>query len=369
MATLLQAADIIEAMRSETAQLDEEGRVRIERTRLTAIRSLHARDSSIIAASGSTDGGAKSQAETDWRGVTGEWERELEGIQTDLFRAKSPELAVLHMWALTRLHGGRGLRCGVEVIAAVFETFAPGVPAERWETLPSLDLGDRDDVLPRALGRSLLLADATVLGARTSIDRVDRMMRGEQDATVASALEQEVSALTDDQIRAREALYRESGERIVALRKLAAAAGVEESEGMLEASRTLLASAAKVIRQKAPDQFAPEPAAGGAPPKDGPGAGGSGAQRTDFAASEDGYIAARERKFRELEAIGAWFRRFEPHNPIGHVVPPLIKRAGMDLPGLLASVFEAVDYDEKDVAKMFRYLAVQPPEKKQGSSG
>jgi len=367
VATLRNAADIIDAMRGETAQLSEEARVLSEKTRLAAMRSLFSRDTATIASTGSTDENARQQAETDWRNATAEWERELEAVQTDLFRSKSPELSILQLWALTRLYGAPGFRAGVDAIAAMLEGFAQGAGSERWEMLPSLDSGDRDDVLPRSLGRSQLLGGETVLGSRTSIDRIDRVMRGEADPAVGAAVEQEISALGNEDIVRLEALYREAADRVELVRKLADAANVQDCSNMLEASRVLLLSAAKIIRTEAPDQFAPESSTGAPASTGGAGAAGG---RTDFSASEEGYVAARERKFRELEAIGAWFRKYEPHNPIGHVVPPLVRRASLDLPGLLSEVFAAAGFDRDQREKLFRYLATSDPEvKPDGGSG
>jgi hypothetical protein len=90
----------------------------------------------------------------------------------------------------------------------------------------------------------------------------------------------------------------------------------------------------------------------------------------DVANAENAYLIARERKMRELESIGSWFRRFEPHNPIGYVTPALVRRAGLDLPSLLLELCNGAGLTDGDRTKVFQALSVaEPAPPAEGSSG
>lgn len=368
MAVLQQAGDILEAMRSETAQLSEEDRGTAERTRLTGIRSLNSRDNGIIERTGSTDTDVAARAETEWRATTEDWERELQAVQEGLFRSKSPALAILQIWGLTRLGGASGFRAGLDVLIELIAAAPDSMDSadmERWEMLGSLDSGETDDVLPRVYGRSGIFGTAPAVDSPTSIDRIVRSKMGdlqgsERASKSLAALKQEVAALDDEMIVKLEALYRETGERVEKLQSEASRVGLENGSRLLEASRVLAWRAAEIIRAEAPELFtAAAPAAAAA------GAGASqqqgGAVQVDLANAENAYLIVRERKMRELESIGAWFRRFEPHNPIGYVAPALVRRAGLDLPTLLFELCQAASLSDGDRSKVFQALSVSEP--------
>jgi hypothetical protein len=96
--------------------------------------------------------------------------------------------------------------------------------------------------------------------------------------------------------------------------------------------------------------------------------GQQGGLTVDLANAENAYLIVRERKMRELETIGAWFRRFEPHNPIGYVAPALVRRAGLDLPTLLLELCNGAGLTDGDRAKVFQALAVTEPTPNEDSS-
>lgn len=365
VALLVAAADIMDALRSETARLEGDAREQAIAGRLGAIRSLHSRDGSIIATTGVSNADVRDKAETDWKTATEDWERALEELQRELARAQSAQLALGQLWALTRLFGAVGFRAGIEVIFELVRNGEiAGESAAEWESLSSFDAGDRDDVVPLALSRSPLFGGPPSLGIPTSIGRSIRSLRGEatgEGLPTKANLEQEISALGADPnaIRQLESLYRESAERIIQVREIAARRGIADHEVALEASRRLLSDAAKIIRELAPDQFitaSAEPRGAGA-------AGGSGSTRdaVDLAGSEDRYLIVRDRKLKELEAIGAWFRRFEPHNPVGYVIPELSRRAVLDLPRLLTDLFGAAEADAAALKRIFTMLGVAEP--------
>lgn len=375
MAVLEHASEILEAMRSETARLSEEDCGTAERTRLTGVRSLNSRDNGVISTTGSSDPDVASRAETEWRAATEDWERELQAVQEALFRSKSPALATLQLWGLTRLFGASGFRAGVDVLLELLSAL-PDAPdsaeLERWEMLGSLDSGEADDVLPRVLGRSGIFGAAPAVDAPTSIDRVVRSRAGdlqgsERGVKSLAALKQEVAALEDERIVMLEALYREAGSQIEKLQAAASRVGLENNARLLEASRTLTWRAAEIIRAEAPELFAAAPAAA----VGGDGAGGAqqgGGMVVDAANAENAYLIVRERKMKELDLIGAWFRRFEPHNPIGYVAPALVRRGGLDLPKLLRELCDGAGLGDGERAKFFQALSVPEPTPDDASS-
>lgn len=374
MALLVSAADILDAIRSETARLSGPLGEKSIRSRLTAIRSLHSRDGSIIATTGTSSPDVRDKAETDWKTATEDWERALQELQGDLARTQSLELAFGQLWGLTRLFGAAGFRSGVDVLVALLETTeAAGQPVADWSALTAFDGGDRDDVVPQTLSRSSLFGGTPALGNPTSIGRSIRSMRGEatSDGLPSKAnLEQELSAVGGDPeaIRQLEALYRESAERIVRIRSIATRMGAVDIDIALEGSRRLLTQAAEIIRELAPDQFV-DVSGGPAPAAGGPGAAPHGAAggNPDLAGAEDRYLAVRERKIKELESLGAWFRRFEPHNPVGHVIPELVRRSGLDLPRLLSDLFAAAQVESSAGTRMFTILGTAQPEAPTGN--
>jgi hypothetical protein len=376
VAVLEHATEILEAIRSETARLAGEELGVIERTRLTGIKSLNSRDNAVIATTGSTDPDVAARAETDWRAATEDWERELQAVQEALFRSKSPSLGIMQLWALTRLFGASGFRAGVDVVVELLGGVTdPAEPNEfeRWEMLPSLDAGEPDDVLPRVLGRAGIFGAAPSVDSATSIDRVVRSKVGdlqgsERGTKSLAALKQEVAAIDDERIVTLEALYRETSQRIEALQSAASRVGIESSSRLLEACRVLAWRAAEIIRTEAPELFSAAPAEGAAgaalPAQQG------GGVVVDVANAENAYLIARERKMRELESIGSWFRRFEPHNPIGYVTPALVRRAGLDLPSLLLELCNGAGLTDGDRTKVFQALSVaEPAPPAEGSSG
>jgi len=372
------ANDILGAMRAETARLSEEDREVTERTRLTGIKSLNGRDDAVIATTSSTDPAVLGRAEADWRAATEDWERELEATQEALFRSKSPALAILHIWALTRLQGASGFRAGVDVLLEVLSTASDPMDAadlERWEMLAGLDAGESDAVLARVLGRGGVFDAPPAVDNPTSIDRVIRSKAGnlqgtERGTRTLASLKQEVAALDNESIVRLEAMYRETSSQIEKLQSAASSAGLTEGSRLLEACRALVWRSAEVIRAEAPELFTAASAAGDAVGGAGSGsAGKQGGINVDVANAEGAYLIVRERKMRELESIGAWFRRFEPHNPIGCVAPALVRRAELDLPTLLRELLEGAGFDEKERSKVFRALAVAEPAPVDTSSG
>jgi hypothetical protein len=374
VAVLEHASEILEAIRSETARLSGDELGNIERTRLTGIKSLNSRDNAIIATTGSTDPDVAARAETDWRVATEDWVGELRSVQEALFRSKSPALGILQLWAMTRLFGASGFRAGVDVVVELLagtpDSADPG-ELDRWEMLASLDSGEPDDVLPRVLGRAGIFGSVPSVDAPTSIDRVVRSKTGdlqgsERGTKSLAALKQEVATLDDERIVNLEKLYRETAERVEALRTAATRIGIENSARVLEASRALVWRSAEIIRSEAPELFAAAPvetaSSAGAPAQQG------GGVMIDVANAENAYLIARERKMRELESIGSWFRRFEPHNPIGYVTPALVRRAGLDLPTLLREICDGAGLGESDRSKVFQALSVAEPERESDRS-
>lgn len=371
MAVLKSANDILDAMRAETARLSDEVRETAERTRLTGIKSLNGRDDAVIATTSSTDPTVAERADTDWRTATEDWERELEATQEALFRSKSPALAILNLWALTRLQGASGFRAGVDVLLEVLMT-APdpmeSADVERWEMLAGLDAGESDAVLAKVLGRGGLFDAPPTVDNPTSIDRVVRSKNGNLQGTdrglkTLASLKQEVAALDDELIVRLETMHRETSGQIEKLQAAADKAGLLEGARLLESCRVLAWRSAEAIRSEAPELFAPASSGGEA----GGAAGGTGAVQqggviVDLANAENGYLIARERKMRELESIGAWFRRFEPHNPIGFVTPALVRRAGLDLPTLLLELCNGAGLSDGDRSKVFQALSVAEPQ-------
>jgi len=376
VAVLRMANDILDAMRAETARLSEDDRESAERARLTGIKSLNGRDDAVIATTSSTDSDVLSKAETDWRTATEDWERELEATQEALFRSKSPALAILNIWALTRLQGASGFRAGVDVLLEVLSTAADPMESadlERWEMLAGLDAGESDAVLARVLGRGGVFDAPPAVDNPTSIDRVVRSKTGnlqgtERGTKTLASLKQEVAALDDEFIVRLEAMYRETSSQIEKLQSAAASAGLLEGSRLLEACRALVWRSAEVIRSEAPELFAVASTASDAASGSSDTSGQQGGLTVDLANAENAYLIVRERKMRELETIGAWFRRFEPHNPIGYVAPALVRRAGLDLPTLLLELCNGAGLTDGDRAKVFQALAVTEPTPNEDSS-
>ncbi len=370
MAVLRMANDILGAMRAETARLSEEDREVAERTRLTGIKSLNGHDDAAIVTTSSTDSDVLAKAEADWRAATEGWERELEATQEALFRSKSPALAILNIWALTRLQGASGFRAGVEVLLEVLSAASDPMDAadiERWEMLAGLDAGESDAVLARVLGRGGVFDAPPAVDNPTSIDRVVRSKYGnlqgtERGTRTLASLKQEVAALDDEFVVRLEAMYRETSSQIEKLQSAAASAGLTEGSHLLEACRALVWRSAEAIRSEAPELFAPTGAAGDSEASGGGSAGSQqGGVSVDVANAENAYLIVRERKMRELESIGAWFRRFEPHNPIGYVAPALVRRAGLDLPTLVLELCQGARLGDADRVNVFQALAVSEP--------
>jgi hypothetical protein len=371
---LVSSNDIMHAIRAEPAPLTGEAREQRIKARYFSTSALFRTDLATVEASAVSDAELRAKAETDWNATSEEWEQILPDLQADLARTRSGKLASAHLVSLTRLYGATGFRAGIDVAIGLLELLQPAeVVSEEWEPFSAIDSGRGSDPLPRVLGRSPLFGGEPLLGSLTSISRSIRMMQGDQSGVelpTRASLEQELSALGDtpNAIQQLEALYREGAERIMVFRALAEARQVPDHQLVLEASRRLLHEAAGVIRQLAPDQFqvTAEPSAATPGAQSGPGRqGGS----PNLAGAEDGFVFVRERKLKELEALGAWFRKFEPHNPAGYVIPELVRRATLDLPRLLTDLFGASEVDSLAAKRLFTILGIaEPASPSQGAS-
>ncbi|MCS6930886.1 MAG: type VI secretion system protein TssA, partial [Acetobacteraceae bacterium] len=69
-----------------------------------------------------------------------------------------------------------------------------------------------------------------------------------------------------------------------------------------------------------------------------------------------GAIASREEALRQLERIAEFFRRTEPHSPLGYTLQDAARRGRMPLPELLAEVLA----DETARTAMLTALGIRP---------
>lgn len=288
-------------------------------------------------------------------------------------QAKDLEIAAWYTEALLRLDGFAGLAAGFRLMQGLVERFwdhlHPRPDEEGLETtlaaLAGLAGVGTEGTLAQPIRKVPLLRDLQGRPiALWQIEQADTLQTLEPErreariATGALPLEQiERAAATMPRehwaglvtaVREALAAWQALGEALEAR----AGAAAPPTSGV----RTLLeAVLAALLRFGGAAADAPEGAAEGAAGPAAPAAEAAAAPRSGPA--RPGEIATREDALRLVEEAARWFRRMEPHSPLGYALEEAARRGRLTLPDLLAETMQ----DEAARQAFLTALGIRPP--------
>lgn len=286
-----------------------------------------------------------------WRTIAELAARALQSQSKDL------EVAAWHTEALLRLHGFAGLAAGIKVMQGLVEGFwdslYPRPDEDGLETTVAGVAGlngvggegtlaqpIRKVALFRSVqGGPIALWQIEQADALQSLEPARRQARIAAGALSLDMVEKGAAQMPREHWAAlipsvREALaaWQALGEALDA-KAGAAAPPTSAVRGLLEA---VLAALLRFAGANAPGEGEVAAAVSGGPAGEAAAAGGAPARGP----VRPGEIASREDALKLVEEAARWFRRAEPHSPLGYTLEEAVRRGRMTLPELLEETLQ-----------------------------